>query len=182
MWAVYYPALALKRVPVVVPHTNGAILRGAIDNILTPRVFFPGKPALPSQSDEVRTFAGVWVGGRETNTSYAFGYVGEAYVDFGLPFMFLPIFAFGLFFGFAYRWLGRHITDDELRNGAIIVIAWSTLGLYEASWVMLIGPAVTILVALGGGAFFLDKLFRATSKERIGRVPPRPVRSWVART
>ena len=26
LWAIYYPALALKRVPAVLPHENGAIL------------------------------------------------------------------------------------------------------------------------------------------------------------
>src|SRR5215212_5057140 len=85
IWSVYFPSLALKRVPSVIPHENGAILRGAIENVLTPRLFFPEKPILPSQSDEVRKYAGVWVGGRETNTSYAFGYAGESYVDFGVP-------------------------------------------------------------------------------------------------
>jgi len=182
IWSVYYPALALKRVPVVLPHTNGTILGGAIDNVLTPRMFFPGKPVLPSESDEVRVFSGVWVTGRETNTSYAFGYVGESYVDFGLPLMFLPIFGFGLLLGFAYRWLATHTKHDELRMGATLVIVWSTLGLYEASWVMLIGPAVTILIVLGGGAVLLDKMFGATAKERIGTIAPGSARSWVART
>jgi len=39
----------------------------------------------------------------------------------------------------------------------IIVIVWSTLGVYEASWVMLIGPTITILAILGGGALFIDR-------------------------
>jgi len=40
----------------------------------------------------------------------------------------------------------------------IIVIVWSTLGVYEASWVMLIGPSITILSILGGGALLIDKV------------------------
>ncbi|HVF40040.1 MAG TPA: hypothetical protein VM939_09070 [Gemmatimonadaceae bacterium] len=161
IWAIYFPALALKRVPSDVPYQNGAILWGAIQNVLTPRLFFPDKPSLPSQSDEVREYAGVWVAGREANTSFAFGYVGEAYVDFGVPLMFLPILGWGLLVGFAYRWLRNHVWYDELRTGITIVIVWSTLGSYEAAWVMMIGPTLTIMLVLGGGAVLVDRFHRA---------------------
>lgn len=82
-----------------------ASIRSAVDNVLTPRLFNPDKPAIPSPSDEVRKYAGVWVRGRESSTSIAFGYVGESYVDFGLPWMFIPILAYGLLIGVAYRLL-----------------------------------------------------------------------------
>ncbi len=174
IWAIYYPSLALKRVPSVLPHENGKILWGAVQNVLTPRLFFPGKAALPSQSDEVRKYSGIWVAGRETNTSYAFGYVGEAYVDFGIPLMFVPIFGWGILLGFAYRWLRKNLHYDELRTGILVVIFWAILNPYEASWVMMIGPAVTILAILGVGAVFVDKFFRNAAK-RAGTAPPRRV-------
>jgi hypothetical protein len=169
IWAIYFPALALKRVPSIVPHQNGAILWGAVQNVLTPRLFFPDKAVLPSQSDEVRKYAGVWVAGRETNTSYAFGYAAESYVDFGVPLMFLPILLWGLMVGFAYRWLRNHIRYDELRTGVTIVIVWSTLGAYESSWVMMIGPTLTILAVLGGGAILVDKFLRVPGRQRPHR-------------
>ncbi len=173
IWVVYFAGLAYKRVPSIVPFENGAILRGAIDNILKPRLFFPEKPEIASQSDEVRKYAGVWVEGRESKTSFAFGYAGESYVDFGLPYMFLPIFILGAILGFGYRWLNAHISYDELRIGVTIVIFWSTLGLYEASWVMIIGPGLTVFGILGGGAVLLDRTLRASSKNRLrtGREP-----------
>jgi hypothetical protein len=174
IWAVYFPALALTRVPSIVPYENGKIIKGAVLNALTPRLFFPNKPVLPSQSDEVRKYAGVWVGGRETNTSYAFGYAGESYVDFGLPLMFVPVFIFGVLIGLSYRFLSRHIKHYELRTGVIIVIVWSTLGVYEASWVMLIGPTITILAILGGGALLIDRVLLDSDKA--------PKRSARART
>jgi hypothetical protein len=177
IWAVYFPALAIARVPSILPHENGAILKGAVQNVLTPRLFFPEKPVLPSQSDEVRKYSGVWVGGRETNTSYAFGYAGEAYVDFGLPVMFLPIFVFGILIGLAYRFLNRNIKHYELRMGVIIVITWSTLGAYEASWVMLIGPSITILAILGGGALILDRLLTPVERGNAPTRLPRRVKS-----
>jgi hypothetical protein len=165
IWAIYFPALALNRVPSVIPHENGAILWGAVQNVLTPRLFFPDKPILPSQSDEVRKYAGVWVAGRERYTTHAFGYAGESYVDFGVPLMFLPILAWGLLLGFAYRWLRNHVQYDELRRGVTIVIVWSTLGSYEASWVMMIGPTLTMMAVLGGGAVFVDRLLRMAARK-----------------
>ena len=88
MWTIYYPALALARVPSVIPHTNGQIFGAALLHIVTPRVFFPNKGELPSDSDEVRKYANVAVAGREVSTSIAFGYSAESYIDFGLPWMF----------------------------------------------------------------------------------------------
>jgi len=167
IWVVYFAGLAYKRVPSIVPYENGAILRSAVDNILKPRLFFPDKPEIASQSDEVRKYAGVWVLGRETNTSFAFGYAGESYVDFGLPYMFVPIFILGAILGLGYRWLNKHISHDELRIGVVIVIFWSTLGLYEASWVMIIGPGLTVFGILGGGAVLLDRVLRKSSARRM---------------
>jgi hypothetical protein len=181
MWAVYFPALALKRVPSLLPHENGKILWDAIDNILTPRLFFPDKPVLPSQSDEVRKYAGVWVAGRERYTSYAFGYVGESYVDFGVPLMFLPILAYGLLLGLVYRWLSTNIRHEELRTGVIIVVFWSTLGVYEASWVMMIGPAITIVALLGGGGVLLDRMLRVTARETPESPAPRSFKGLARR-
>jgi hypothetical protein len=168
---VYYPALALKRVPMITPYENGAILMAAIDNVLTPRLFNPDKAAIPSQSDEVRKYAGVWVRGRESNTSIAFGYVGESYVDFGLPWMFVPIFVYGLFIGVAYRLLVARIRHAELRAGLTIVIVWGILGSYETSWVMMIGPAITILGVLGGGALALDRFLWLSKARRMNALP-----------
>jgi len=171
IWSVYFPALALKRVPSVLPYEHGAILRAAVDNVLTPRLFNPDKPSVPSPSDEVRKYAGVWVKGRESNTSIAFGYVGEAYVDFGLPWMFVPIFFYGLSLGFAYRWVTRNIRHSDLRTGATLVIFWSTLGSYESSWVMMIGPAIMTIAVLGGGAILVDRYLWNLTISRLSGSP-----------
>ena len=107
LWAIYYPALALDRVPAVMPHEDGEILWAAVVHALTPRVLFPDKPAVESDSEKVRRYTGVWVAGSEENTSIAFGYAAESYVDFGMPLMFLPVFAYGLLMGMAYHGLLR---------------------------------------------------------------------------
>src|SRR5205085_2093489 len=114
MWAIYYPALALERVPKILPHTNGTIVGAALTHIVTPRVFFPDKPELPSDSDSVRKYSNVRVAGRENDTSIAFGYSIEAYIDFGVPLMFLPVFAFGVFIGATYAMSRALIWHREL--------------------------------------------------------------------
>jgi len=41
VWAVYYPALAVARVPQVVPHTNGQLMAATLKHLFMPRIFFP---------------------------------------------------------------------------------------------------------------------------------------------
>src|SRR5262249_44425284 len=72
MWPIYYPALAVARVPRHLPHTDGAIFGAALRHITMPRVFFPDKGELSSDSEMVRKYSGVWVAGAETGTSIAF--------------------------------------------------------------------------------------------------------------
>ncbi len=115
LWTVYYPALALDMVPAVLPHENGALLWKAVLHVLTPRLLFPDKAPLESDSEMVQKYAGIWVAGADEGTSIAFGYAGESYIDFGVPLMFLPVLAYGLFMGTAYQLVVS--TDQEARTG-----------------------------------------------------------------
>src|SRR5439155_11151925 len=108
--------------------------REAVEHILTPRVFFPDKPIVTSDSELVRRYAGVWVAGVEQNTSIAFGYAAESYVDFGVPMMFLPIAVFGFAMGLAYAALVRTVLHKELQVASVTVIFWLSLYLFERSW------------------------------------------------
>jgi hypothetical protein len=160
VWQVYYPALALRQVPAIVPHTDGAILGEALRRIVMPRLFFPTKPELISDSERVRAFTGEWVAGPETGTSIAFGYAAESYVDFGLPWMFIPVFLYGLFMGVMYVWLLRSIWHRELAVAVTTVIMWLSLYPFERSWGKLLGLSVTLMVFLGGAAILLDRFLR----------------------
>jgi hypothetical protein len=167
MWMIHYPALALERVPSEVPHENGKLLWGAVSNTIMPRMFFPEKGVLPSSSDEVRKYAGVYVTGRERNTSFAFGYAGEAYVDFGWPLMLAPILAFGCLLGYADRLMRTVLRSPDVRDGVRVVVLWSSMYLYEVSWVMLLGTTTSLLVVLVGGGLLFERAFH------LGTPPPR---------
>ena len=156
MWTVYYPALAVTRVPSLVPHENGALLWAAVRHLVTPRLLFPDKPVLESDSELVRLYSGVWVPGAEQNTSIAFGYAAESYVDFGLPWMFLPVFVYGVLMGRIYRWLLENIHSRELAVAMICAVFWLSLYLFERSWIKTLGLSATLLICLGGGTLLLD--------------------------
>jgi hypothetical protein len=158
MWTIYYPALAMARVPTVTEHTNGTLIIGAIQHILTPRVFFPDKADLPSDSDLVRKYTGLFVAGRESGTSIAFGAMAESYVDFGMPMMFIPPVLFGIFCGIAYGWMQRMIHHRELSAATITVIFWITLYLFERSWANTLGESFGLLVYLGAPIVLMDRL------------------------
>jgi len=169
LWAIYYPALALERVPQLVPYQNGAIVWGALDFALKPRWLFPGKGILPSDSEEVRKYSGVMVAGARQNTSIAFGYAGESYVDYGVPEMFLPIFLFAFFMGFAYAWISRQIRHRDLAVTVTTVIFWLSLYQFEMAWVKRIGLAGNLLIFLTVVAIFSDRLLLRMRRARMAQ-------------
>jgi hypothetical protein len=168
VWAIYFPALAVERVPSVLPHTDGAIIEGGLFHLVTPRFFFPDKGDLPSDSEMVRKYSGMKVASTEENTSIAFGYAAESYVDFGLPWMFLPPLIYGLLMGAAYQTWLTVIRHRELAVSLVTVIFWLSLYLFERSWIKTMGLAVTLMVYLGGLSYLIDRylLTRRAQAER----------------
>lgn len=156
VWAIYYPALAVERVGKEIPHTNGSLMAATLKHLVTPRVFFPDKPPLPSDSDFVRTYAGAQVAGAEEGTTIAFGYAAESYVDFGVPLMFVPMLIFGFGLGCAYVFVTRKIAHRELAIALATCIFWLNLNMFERAWAKMLGMAITTLVYLGFVAYLLD--------------------------
>lgn len=167
LWAIYYPALAVARVPGAVPHTDGDLFGTAVAHVLMPRVFFPEKPALPSDSDLVRQYAGVWVAGAEQGTSIAFGYVAESYVDFGVPLMFVPMLVWGMFIGVAYRTVQVLIRHREVAVPVLTVVFWLSVYLFERSWAKTMGLTGTMLIYVGAVAFVVDRALLYAFKQRV---------------
>jgi hypothetical protein len=157
MWTVYFPALAIARVPSALPHTNGALFEAAVIHVVTPRVFFPGKGELMSDSDMVRKYANVNVAGREHGTTIAFGYAAESYIDYGLPLMFAPVFVFGIVVGFCYALFRQLIWHRELFVAFGTVAFWLSVYLFERSWAMTLGVTVSFMVYLGIPLVLLDR-------------------------
>jgi hypothetical protein len=161
LWPIYYPALAVSRVPSALPHENGAILWRAVHHVMTPRLFFPEKADLESDSEMVRRYSGEQVAGKEQGTSIAFGYAAESYIDFGIPLMFIPILIYGLLQGVAYSWLLNAVQHRELAISLVVVVFWLSLYLFERAWGFTLGLAGTLFIYLGGATILLDRFLLA---------------------
>jgi hypothetical protein len=181
LWTVYYPALAVARVPSALPHTDGRLMTAALAHVFMPRVLFPDKPPLPSDSEMVREYSGVWVAGAEENTSIAFGYVAESYLDFGVPGMFVPMLFWGVFVGASYRALQVLIRHREVAVPVLTVVFWLCVYLFERSWAKTMGLTGTMLIYVGGVAFVLDRLLLGMALKRasvgVALRPPPPAES-----
>jgi len=159
MWTVYYPALAVSRVPSVLPHTDGALMRDTLEFVFAPRLFFPNKPQVVSDSLLVRKYSNINVAGAEENTDIAFGYAAESYIDFGIPIMFVPMVIWATFIGFAYAIILRQYHHRDIAISVSMIICWMSLYLFERSWAKTIGLGGTMLIYVGGLTFILDYLW-----------------------
>lgn len=96
----------LRNVPSSVPHAEGRLWKEALIHVLMPRILFPNKQSF-NDSDRTNEFTGLQVADASQGTSIGIGYVGESYVDFGVPAMFIPILLFGAAVGGGYALLVR---------------------------------------------------------------------------
>lgn len=94
----------LDHVPAERPFEGGALLWKAIVHVLTPRILFPDKPVLESDSEETMYYTGRQLASGAQGTSFSLGYMVEQYIDFGRWGMFVPIFFIGLVWGGIYRY------------------------------------------------------------------------------
>jgi len=159
MWTIYYPALAVDRVPSMLPHTDGKLMADTLRFTFEPRIFFPDKPYLTSDSQMVRKYSGMMVAGEESNTEIAFGYAAESYLDYGVPGMFVPSLIWGLFIGIAIALVFREYHHRDMAISVVTVIGWVSLYLFERSWAKTIGYGGSLLIYAGGLCYVLDRLW-----------------------
>lgn len=172
LWAIYYPALAVERVPSMIPHTNGKMMWDGVKSTVTPRLFFPNKPNLIHDSEKVREYSGQFVAGEAEGSSIAFGYAAEMYVDYGVPFMFLPVFIAGFLFGIVYRRISRAMYHRDVAVSVVAVVIWMPIFQFEQSWARLLGFSLSTMIFVGGVGVLLDRYvsFRRRTAQAIGRV------------
>jgi hypothetical protein len=159
MWTIYYPALAVERVPSILPHTGGKLMADTLRFVFQPRIFFPDKPYIMSDSQMVRKYSGIAVAGEQQNTDIAFGYAAESYLDYGVPGMFVPAFIWALFIGVAVELIFREYHHRDMAISVVTVIGWVSLYLFERSWAKTIGYGGSLLIYAGGLCYVLDRLW-----------------------
>jgi hypothetical protein len=137
----------LDNVPSFMPHADGELWSAALSHVLAPRLFFPEKPGLVSDSELTNQYTGMQFASDAEGTSVSMGYAVEAYIDFGWPYMYIPLVLIGLFWGALYRLLSLSST----RGGVLISSAFSlppflALLSFEASFVKLFGGILTVFL------------------------------------
>jgi hypothetical protein len=101
---VDYFAHTIDYVPEVQPHERGEVWKSAIQHALMPRFIFPDKPRLPSDSEHTMMYTGLRLATGGQGTSISIGYMGDAYIDFGVPGMFGVVFLLGILWGLLYTY------------------------------------------------------------------------------
>jgi hypothetical protein len=148
---VEFLALTMKQVPTYLPHENGNLLISAIEHILKPRIIFPDKKPI-YDSELTSKYTGVQFSGAEQGASFSLGTVAESYVDFGKYYMFIPIFFFGLWIGWMYKYFivnGYNIIWGMCYSAPIFQFAWS----FPVPTAKFFGWSVTYFI----GFWFLNK-------------------------
>ena len=148
---VEFLALTMRQVPTYIPHENGNLLINAFEHIIKPRILFPEKKPI-YDSELTSKYTGVQFAGAEQGTSFSLGTVAESYVDFGKYYMFVPIFFFGLWVGWMYRYFiinGYNIIWGMCFSAPIFQFAWS----FPVPTAKFLGWSVTYFI----GFWFLNK-------------------------
>lgn len=156
---VDFLARVVAVVPDVLPHEQGALWGDALLRVITPRLFFSDKTAV-HDSDRTNYYTGLSMATHEQGTSISVGYVGESYIDFGVPLMFLPIIALGFVMGRFYRWLHSSFRTPGIWGMELASVALMPAAAFETSISkMLAAVGVSMLMTWVAARFILPRLF-----------------------
>lgn len=142
-----YFALTMDFVPAHRPYDRGALWGEAVRHVLTPRLLFPNKARLSSDSEVTMRYTGQFLASDAQGTSISIGYVGESYADFGPVGMFGVILLLGFGWGSAYGYFLKRSPVPLVGIAFSLVVL---LGAYqfEMASIKLLGGVVTKFVVL----------------------------------
>lgn len=155
MSGVLFFSYVLERVPEVVPHENGWLTLRALQHSFLPRILFPDKAVLRSDSWLIRDYAGLEVAGEEAQTSIGLGYMPEFYIDYGAPGMFVGIFLYGIAIGLLYMGLFLISSRRYFSSAAVTVMYVITFLNYDGALAKQLGAMNMNFIVFG---FFLGVL------------------------
>ena len=154
----------IEYVPAVEPHANGELLQMALTNAFMPRLLFPSKPVLPSDSYYTRRFTGIMVA--EEGTSISIGYMAEFFADWGLAGMFLSIFGYGCLIGACIETVRRFVQPSILVSPFLIVLMM-TVYQFEHQFIKTFAALISTTVA----ALVIQRVGRKTFVKTFGVEP-----------
>lgn len=144
---VEYFGKVVSRVPSRLPYEGGSLWWTAVRHVLTPRLLFPTKPNLLSDSELTMKYTGEWLASDSEGTSISMGYFAESYIDFGSIGMMAPIFVLGLIWGCMYRYF--LVSDARVAFSlAAAVTVLLNANQFEIHNVKLLGGMLTIFAVI----------------------------------
>lgn len=160
-----YLARAMEFVPNGRPYENGGITLAVIQHISIPRVLYPSKPQLPSDSDVTAKYTGGddTLGG--SNTSISLGYLAELYADFGYFGALIAATVIGMILGLVYRFLNSSRQTPALVTVGLTLVPAFELAYFGTAYVKIVGgmlfaSAVCIAIQRFGGLLFARQLIQ----------------------
>ena len=161
----------IEYVPAVEPHANGELLRMAMTNAFMPRLLFPSKPVLPSDSYYTRRFTGIMVA--EEGTSISIGYMAEFYADWGLARHVHSRFSrYGCLIGACIEVVRRFVQPAILVNPFLIMLMM-TVYQFEHQFIKTFAALISTTVA----ALLIQRVGRKTFVKIVRRGAPRDAKS-----
>ena len=136
-----YLAQTMQFVPQHRPHENGSITWSVVRHIAMPRIFFPDKPPLLSDTLVTGRYTGNLMT-KDSNASISIGYLGELYVDFGYVGGLVGVLAIGFIVGSGVRTLALNRNTPDLLNAGLCVMASLPLAYFGTAYVKLIGALI----------------------------------------
>lgn len=159
-------ATVLDTVPQYLPHEQGRLWWAAIKHVTIPRILYPGKPALPSDSELTMKYTRSIMASGEQGTSISMGYMAESYIDFGMIGMFAPIFLCGLLWGTMYRYFLIRVPDRLIAYGMVTALLVNA-NQFEMHSVKLLGGMLMNFLVFAVVAKFVLPKFLARLADRF---------------
>jgi hypothetical protein len=142
-------AATMRNVPERLQFQKGAQIGATVMHVLQPRLLFPDKPALPSDTKITAKYTGLpELRYAKSGTSISIGYVGELYVDFGYAGAIIGPFILGLTSGYAFRFLCSSGSLPAIVNYGLSFMLLLSIAQFEQALSKTVGAFLATLVAV----------------------------------
>lgn len=172
---VDYLAAVMRNVPSTLPYEDGGRMGEALAHVLQPRLLFPDKPPLPSDTEVLEKYAGFDFGASSgAGSSVSMGYLAELYVDFGRFGAAVGMFIIGLLVGKAFRVVFSSKALPASVNYGLAVMLALTITQFDEALIKICGSFLsTFVIILVLQRFLLQELLMIVGlfDQRQGFVP-----------
>lgn len=131
-------AHTMEYVPANVPHEHGSRVLETFIHVVTPRILFPNKPPLPSDTVVTSRYTGLTFDEYRL-TSISIGYLGELYVDFGVLGAIIAVLVLGIGVGRLHSVILSNPATPLMVNVALAAMTVLPLMYFETALIKIIG-------------------------------------------